>query len=133
MTTRAEREAAAVATPTIADTTFRRTAVTTAEVVQIPAALLGKYVEFSFYDTTTPTSTCAVRFGINSSVDVDLTTASTSTPPGTPTAGTKEPHLVIAAGASKHERVDPAWTHFAHIATATTGKLCFVLKTGSAN
>jgi hypothetical protein len=123
MTTQAERQAANVSHN---GDTFQRTTVATAEVCAVPAAWLGKYVEF-----TATVVDVHIRFGAVIGVTCDYTTASaldgttkvlTATPSG--------PHLIIPAGQSRHEKIDSAWLYFAHISSATTGKLYGVLATG---
>jgi hypothetical protein len=106
--------------------TFQRDTVATAEVCAIPAAWLGKFVDFSAV-----TKEVYIRFGTADTVSCDYTTAS-ARDAGTKalTATTAGPHLIIAAGATVPERVDASYTHFAHISSATGGKLYAVLSTG---
>lgn len=123
MTTKAERQAANLSHT---GDVFIRSTVTSAEVCAVPAAWSGNYVEFSAMEEDV-----FIRFGTSASVGVDQSTASARN--GTTlalTATTAGPHLVIPAGTSKHERVDSSWTHFAHIASGTTGKLYAALATG---
>jgi hypothetical protein len=123
MTTTAERQAANVSHN---GATYQRTTVAAAEVCAIPAAWVGQYVEF----TATTVDVC-IRFGAADTVSCDYTTAS-ARDAGTKvlTATTAGPHLVIPAGQSRHEKIDSAWLYFAHISSATTGKLYAVLATG---
>lgn len=106
--------------------TYQRATVATAEVCAIPAAWSGKFVDFSAV-----TKEVYIRFGTADTVSCDYTTAS-ARDAGTKalTATTAGPHLIIPAGSTVPERVDSAYTHFAHISSATGGILYAVLSTG---
>lgn len=109
---------------------YLRTTVTTAngEVCACPAEWAGQFVEF-----TAMGADVYIRFGTSNGVQVDQSTASTNSGATayTLTAGGKEPHLVIPAGTSKHERVRADQTFFAHVASAAGGKLYAVMATGN--
>jgi hypothetical protein len=109
--------------------TFQRATVTSAEVCAIPAAWAAKYVDF-----TATTVDVFIRFGTADTVSCDYTTASARD--GTTkvlTATTAGPHLFVAAGTTVSERVDSSFTFFAHISSATTGRLYATLSTGNDN
>lgn len=122
MTDRATR-AAADACP--GDDAYARATVTTHQVIAIPAALVGKWVNFAAEGVAV-----WIRFGTSASVEVDRTAVSAGTPPAI-TAGTTEAHLYVPAEGSVSRRLQSAWTHFAHESAATTGKLHFCLDQGA--
>lgn len=106
---------------------FMRATVVAAEVVAIPADWAGKYVRFH-----ATTQAVGVRFGTAGTVSVSLTAVSTL-PDGVPTVAATTPHFILDAGDTEHVRINPAWTHFAHIAGADTGYLCFTMWSGDGN
>lgn len=124
MSTTPERQAADLSHNS--SNTFQRDTVTSSEACAIPAEWSGKFVEFVAMDADV-----YIRFGTVSSVAVAYTTASVrGGDPFALTATASGPHLIIPAGQRVHERVDTSWTHFAHIASATGGRLFANLATG---
>ncbi len=125
-----ERKAAGAGTPTATtNSQIRRTGVSSKELCEIPASWGGNFVDFDFYDTAATTNVCAIRFGTDSSVDVDLTTATGKSSNAFTATVVLEPHIVLGHLGSKSRYISSAWTHFAFICTAATGKLCAVLTT----
>lgn len=126
MQTRAQKQAALL---TRNGDTFQRATVTSAEVCAIPAAWLGKFVDF-----TAATKDVYIRFGTAGTVSCDYSTASALD--GTTkvlTATTAGPHLIVPAGQTVPERIDESFTHFAHISAETGGILYATLSTGDDN
>jgi hypothetical protein len=99
--------------------------------IVVPTQWVGKFLSFSFVGAASA-DIGYVRFGTAASVA--CTTSSTnSTVTGTPgvltEAGT-EPMLTIPHGMTVSHRLDNSVTHFAHIASAASGKLIVVMTTG---
>lgn len=126
MSTRAEREAAdyTLGTP------HSRASVTTAEVLAIPSGWEGRFVEFHSDAGSGSAVAIAVRFGTSASMTAPvIATHSGGTPPAL-TADAAVPHIMLQVQERRRVRLDPSWTHFAHIASATTGRLRFALASG---
>lgn len=107
------------------DSAYQRPTTATAAVLEIPAAMRGKFVRFS-----AETSDVYIRFGTSVSVNVD-NTADSTVASNALTEDTTTPHLHVVAGQSEQLRLQAAWTHFAHISADANGKLRFALWTGS--
>jgi len=100
------------------------TSATTAS-IQCPSEWLGQFVEF-----TAVGADVYIRFGTSNAVQVDQSTVSTVAANAFSANTGKEPHLVIPAGTSKHERIKATQTFFAHIASAAGGRLYMTCATG---
>lgn len=105
-------------------TPHARTSVTTAELLEIPADCIGKFVEFTSAAGSGAAVDIGVRFGDSGAVCGALTTRS-SLATATLTANTGVPHLYLVAGTTRRIRLDPSWTHMSHLGAAVTGCLRF--------
>lgn len=104
-------------------TPYARSAVTTAERIQLPGALRDTFVIFQARGVAV-----YVRFG-DDTVNVDHTVTSGLSSEAL-TADGKEPHLHIASGKARRVYVPPdGVTHFAHISPGTGGVLYFARAT----
>lgn len=103
---------------------YERATVTSAEVVAIPAALVGNFVRFS-----AETSDVFIRFGTSNSVSVAAAAASSKIGDDLTSVSTSA-HLHIVAGQSEQVRLRGDWTHLAHISADTSGRLRFCLWQG---
>lgn len=119
-----------MASDDVPGTPHARDTVTTAEVVVIPAAWVGKYVRLEATAGSGSAVAIAIRFGDATALPV-IADRSSLDGSGNLTADVSVPHIFLAAGESRRFRLDPAWTHFAHISAATTGCLRFALATGT--
>lgn len=106
-----------------------RTTVTSAELVAIPATLRGRFVRVHADAGSGAAVPVAVRFG-NETASVVIGDRSALDGSAVLTADVNVPHINIPAGAAERFRLDPAWTHFSHISSATTGCLRFALAEG---
>jgi hypothetical protein len=111
-------------------TPHARSTVTTAELLVIPAGWAGKYVRFASCAGSGAAVDIAIRFGDATAVAV-IADRSTIDGSGNLTADVNAPHALVIAGTTERFRLDPSWTHFAHISGATTGCLRFALATGT--
>lgn len=109
-------------------TPHARTTVTTAELLEIPADCVGKFVRFHADVGSGSAVSVAIRFG-SASVTVSVAARSTLAT-ATLTADATVPHVVLVAGGSERIRLDPSWTHLIHVSSATTGCLRFALAEG---
>lgn len=128
-----DRMAADASTPSGATISSVRLATTTsAEVVEIPDEWKGRFVRFALHGTAADTAIAklgAIRFGTADSVSVSLTTTTTLAS-NVPNEVATVPHVVLDCPGFADERIDPSWTHFAHIEGATGGYFVATLKTG---
>lgn len=118
-TTKAQRTAAdyTLGTP------HARTTVTTAELLEIPADCIGKFVRFHADAGSGSAVSVAIRFG---DVTASVVIGDRSTLGGaTLTADVNVPHLVVPAGVVERVRLDPSWSHMSHVSSALTGCLRF--------
>lgn len=125
--TKAQRESAdfTLGTP------HSRASDTTAEVLAIPTDWIGRFVMLHADAGSGASVAIAVRFGTSASMTVPvIATHSGGTPPAL-TADDAVPHVVLKADERIRVRLDPSWTHLAHIAGATTGRLRFALASGA--
>lgn len=90
-----------------------------------PAAWLGKFVEISSIGCDT-----YIRWSTTTAPQVDKSTTSTITSNAFSAYSGKEPHLVIPAGTSKHDRVKVTSGFFAYISSATGGLIYITLASG---
>lgn len=104
------------------DDPYARDTSTTAERIEIPADMRGKFCVFS-----AETETAYVRFG-DGAVTVDASARSTLTAEALTPDGT-EPHITVPAGGEIHRRLQGEWTHLSHVAGAA-GVLRFGLAQG---
>lgn len=96
----------------------------------LPTGWAGKYV----WMQAVAGSGAAVDIGVNfgtSGVQVDLTSASTVTAEALSANATAPDVYLVASALPQRVRVPSDATHFAHIGTATTGRLRFGLATGT--
>lgn len=112
------------------DTSYQRGTVTTAERVQIPADMKGRFCVF-----VATTEAVWVRFG-NGSVAVDEGAGGDSgLAAEVLTADANTAMLYVPAGGERHRRLPSAgsaneYTHMSHKSSATGGKLIFGNATG---
>lgn len=104
-------------------TPHARTTVTTAELLEIPADCVGKFVRFQADTGSGSAVSVAIRFG-GASANVAIAARSTLAT-ATLTADATVPHIVVPAGGSERIRLDPSWTHMIHVSAALTGCLRF--------
>lgn len=111
-------------------TPHARATVTTAELLVIPSGWAGKYVKFASCAGSGAAVDIAIRFGDATAVPV-IADRSAIDVDGVLTADVNVPHTLVMAGTEQRLRLDPSWTHLAHISAATTGCLRFALATGT--
>lgn len=104
-------------------TPHARTSVTTAELLEIPADCVGKFVEFTSSAGSGSAVDIGVRFGDSSAAC--LLTDRSGLSVAALTADVNVPHLYLVAGTTRRIRLDPSWTHMSHLGTGTTGCLRF--------
>ena len=103
----------------------RATVITTAELLEIPPEMIGKFCSFQSAAGSAAAVDIAIRFGTSAAMDavvlaaVDGLTVAALAPDAT------VPHVYIVAGTTKTYRLDPAWTHLSHLSAAATGSLRF--------
>lgn len=135
MTSKPERQAADVG---YTGATYERAGTATAEVMAIPTAWLGRYVDLSFLDTAATTNISYVLFGAANTI-----TASIS-PTASAIDGTTKALTAIVAGTGSHVQIPhgivrrvriplEGVTYFSHIEGAATGRLRVTLSTGDGN
>lgn len=105
--------------------------VSTADVIALPTGWAGKFAWFQAVAGSGSAVDVFVRFGTDNTVSVDSTTETVLTGEDLDPS-TDEPDLHLVAGLpAVRVRIPPTATHFAHIASATTGRLRFGLATGT--
>ena len=109
----------------IPSTPHARDTVAVAELLEIPADMIGKFCSFQSAAGSAAAVDVAIRFGTSAAMDavvlaaVDGLTVAALAPDAT------VPHVYIVAGTTKTYRLDPAWTHLSHLSAAATGSLRF--------
>lgn len=110
-------------------TPHARSSVTSAELLEIPADCIGKFVRFQSTAGSGAAVDIGIRFGDSGAACVIGDRSSLSV--AALTADVNVPHLYLVAGQSERIRLDPSWTHLSHISGATTGCLRFAPAEGS--
>lgn len=111
-------------------TPHARSTVTSAELLEIPAEMQGRFCWFQATAGTTAGAAVdvAIRFGTSAAMGAVVIDDRSSLAGATLTADVNVPHLLIRAGADPTRiRLSKTWTHMSHISGATTGALRFGL------
>ena len=110
-------------------TPHARSTVSSAELVVIPEADRGKFWTFHADAGSGSAVAVYIRFGDATAAAV-IADRSALDGSGNLTADVNVPHLSLAANERRRVLLDPAWTHFSHISSATTGCLRFAASEG---
>lgn len=111
-------------------TPHARSTVTSAELLEIPTEMQGRFCWFQATAGTTAGAAVdvAIRFGTSAAMGAVVIDDRSSLAGATLTADANAPHLLIRAGADPTRiRLSKTWTHMSHISGATTGALRFGL------
>ena len=109
-----------------------RSTVSTAELLVIPADMVGRFCWFQSVAGSGSAVDVAIRFGTSAGMGaVVIGDRSTIDGSGNLTADVNAPHLyIVASAAPQRVKLDPSWTHISHLSSGTTGCLRFGPATG---
>ena len=103
-----------------------RATVTSAELLEIPADMIGKFCWFQATAGTGGAVDVGIRFGTSALMSQVVLTNRDGLTVAALTADTSVPHVYCLAGAAPQRfHLSQAWTHMSHLGTATTGALRF--------
>ena len=105
-----------------------RTSVAAAELLEIPADMIGKFCWFQATKGSGAAVDIGIRFGTSAAMGAVVLADRDGLATATLTADANVPHVYLVASANPQRfQLDPSWTHMSHIADggATTGALRF--------
>lgn len=110
----------------IPGTPHARATVTTAELLEIPTEMLGKFCQFQATAGSGAVVDVAIRFGTSAAMGAAVIANRDDLSTATLAADVNVPHVYLVAGQIPEEvQLDKSWTHMSHISGATTGALRF--------